>query len=199
VKRAYEPFLEKIHSREEFLTNEEIAEVLDDFNTEANKKLNNYDKLIPSGSMTLTYKVLKRKKTSVLCENYHFTTIGGFLYIELFKGLQNRYLPRKCDLCGRYFVLERGFYSNYCKRPVKGQPDKTCRDLGHRKKFNDKLKTDPIWNVYHKAYKAHYARYLKKKMTQAEFQKWADYAIEMRTKALDGDVEYDEYVKEMKK
>lgn len=148
--------------------------------------------------MTLTYKVLKHKKTSVLCENYHFTTIGG-LYIELFKGLQNRYLPRKCDLCGRYFVLERGFYSNYCKRPVKGQPDKTCRDLGHRKRFNDKLKTDPIWNVYHKAYKAHYARYLKKKMTQAEFQKWADYAIEMRTKALDGDVEYDEYVRDMKK
>ena len=199
VKRAYEPFLEKIHSREEFLTNEEIAEVLDEFNTEANKKLNNYDKLIPSGTMTLTYKVLKRKKTSVLCENYHFSTIGGFLYIELFKGLQNRYLPRKCDLCGRYFVLERGFYSNYCKRPVKGQPDKTCRDLGHRKRFNDKLKTDPIWSVYHKAYKAHYARYLKKKMTQAEFQKWADYAIEMRTKALDGEVEYDEYVRDMKK
>ena len=199
VKRVYEPFLEKIHSREEFLTNEEIADVLDEFNSAAAQKLNNYDKLVPSGTMTLTYKVLTRKKTSVLCENYHFSTIGGFLYIELFKGLQHRYLPRKCDYCGRYFVLERGFYSNYCKRPVKGQPDKCCRDLGHRKKFNDKLKTDPIWNVYHKAYKAHYARYLKKKMTQSEFQKWADYAIEMRTKALDGDVEYDEYVREMKK
>ena len=82
---------------------------------------------------------------------------GSALHIELFKGLQNRFLPRKCDLCGRYFVLERGFYSNYCKRPVKGQPDKCCRDLGHRKRFNDKLKTDPIWSVYHKAYKAHAA------------------------------------------
>ena len=76
---------------------------------------------------------------------------------------------------------------------------KRCRDLGHRKKFNDKLKTDPIWNVYHKGYKAHYARYLKKKMTQAEFQKWADYAIVLRNKALDGEIEYDEYVREMKK
>ena len=147
--------------------------------------------------------------------------IGGFLYIELFEGLQHRYLPRKCDYCGRYFVLERGFYSNYCKRPVKGQTDKCCRDLGHRKKFNDKLQTDPIWNVYHKGYKAHYdrmsyrrfpkarttriretfdmLRYLKKKMTQAEFQKWADYAIELRNKALDGEIGYDEYVREMKK
>ena len=91
VKRVYEPFLEKIHSREEFLTNEEIAQVLDEFNAVANKKLNQYDKLVPSGTMTLSYKVLNRKKTSVLCENYHFTTIGGFLYIELFKGLQHRY------------------------------------------------------------------------------------------------------------
>ena len=96
-----------------------------------------------------------------------------------------------------------------------------CRDLGHRKKFNDKLKTDPVWSVYHKAYKAHTAgrrkegfkkrtdariketfdmpRYLKKKMTQAEFQRWADYAIELRTKALDSKIEYDEYVLEMKK
>ena len=37
------------------------------------------------------------------------------------------------------------------------------------------------------------------KMTQAEFQKWTDYAIAMRNKALDGDVEYDEYVRDMKK
>lgn len=71
--------------------------------------------------------------------------------------MSERYLPRKCDCCGRYFVLKRGFYSNCCKRPVKGQPDKCCRDLGHRKKFNDKLKTAPIRSVYHKAYKAHTA------------------------------------------
>ncbi len=53
--------------------------------------------------------------------------------------------------------------------------------------------------MYHKGYKAHYARYLKKKMTQAEFQKWADYAIVLRNKALDGEIGYDEYVREMKK
>ena len=39
VKRVYEPFLQKIHSREEFLTNEEIAQVLDEFNAVADKKL----------------------------------------------------------------------------------------------------------------------------------------------------------------
>ena len=42
-------------------------------------------------------------------------------------------------------------------------------------------------------------RYLKKKMTQSEFQKWADYAIVLRNNALDGEIEYDEYVREMKK
>lgn len=46
---------------------------------------------------------------------------------------------------------------------------KVCRDMGHRKKYADKIKTNPYWNVYNKAYKQHYARYLKKKMTQTEF------------------------------
>ena len=36
-------------------------------------------------------------------------------------------------------------------------------------------------------------------MKQAEFQKWADYAIVLRNKALAGNVDYDDYVKEMKK
>ena len=40
---------------------------------------------------------------------------------------------------------------------------------------------------------------VKKKMTQTEFQKWADYAIVLRNKALNGDVDYDDYVREMKK
>ena len=60
---------------------------------------------------------------------------------------------------------------------------KTCRDLGHRKNYADKVNNDPILKTYTKAYKAHYARFMKKCMTQKEFQLWADYALELRGKA----------------
>jgi hypothetical protein len=53
--------------------------------------------------------------------------------------------------------------------------------------------------VYHKGYKAHYARYLKKKMTQAEFQVWADYALDLRQQALDGVIEFNVYREEIRK
>ena len=70
---------------------------------------------------------------------------------------------------------------------------KVCRYIEHIRKYADKIKTNPFWNVYNKAYKQHYARYLKKKMTQAEFAEWADYALELRSKAENGEIEFEEY------
>ncbi|MCH5194337.1 MAG: hypothetical protein J1F11_10270 [Oscillospiraceae bacterium] len=194
VKKVYEPFLEKLHSQSRYLDNSETAKVVEEFMTGTKSRLETFEKLKPSGNMQLTYTVLDQKKSPILCETYHFDTIGAFLYIELFKGLEQHYLPKKCGYCGRYFLLEAGIYSDYCTRPVKNT-DKTCRDLGHRKKYADKVKNNPVWLTYSRAYKQHYARYLKKKMSQAEFQKWADYALELRQQALDGTLDLEEYQK----
>lgn len=108
-------------------------------------------------------------------------------------------MPRKCDLCGKYFLLEATAYSAYCIRLVKGRKGKTCRDLGHRKKYADKVNNDPILLTYTKAYKAHYARYLKKKMTQSEFREWADYALELRAKAYNNELTFEEYEEKIRK
>ncbi len=121
------------------------------------------------------------------------------VYIDLFKGLQNHYLPRKCGLCGLYYLLEATAYSPFCTRPVKGRRGKTCRDLGHRKTYTDKVNSDPILLTYTKAYKQHYARYLKKKMTQAEFREWADLALELRQRAYDKELSFEEYEAEIRK
>ena len=128
-------------------------------------------------------------------EKYRFSTIGGFLYIDLFKGLENHFLPRKCGLCGRYFLLEATAYSAFCTRPIKGQRKKTCRDLGSRKTYMDKVNSDPILLIYTKAYKQHYERYLKKKMTQGEFRIWADRALVLRGKAYAGEIGFEEFEK----
>ncbi len=75
---------------------------------------------------------------------------------------------------------------------------KVCRDVGHRKKYADKVKNDPVWLTYSRAYKAHYARYMKKKMTQAEFQKWADFALDIREQALNEEIIFEEYAERIK-
>ncbi len=199
VKQTYEPFLEQIHSHSKYLDNAETAEILSDFERETRHNLKAYEKLQPSGTMRLSYTALSKKKSPELCEHYRFTTLGGYLYIELFKGLEQHYLPKKCGYCGKYFLLTGGLFSDYCTRPIPDMYGKVCRDMGHRKKYADKIKTNPYWNVYNKAYKTHYARYMKKKMSQSEFMKWADYAIELRTKAENGEMEFGDYEREIRK
>lgn len=193
VKKVYEPFLETLHSKSRYFNNTETANVVSEFLGKTNASFNDYEKLKSSGSIQISYKVIEHKKCPVLCESYHFDTIGAFLYIELFKGLESHFLPKKCGYCERYFLLEAGIFSDYCTRVLKDAPDKICRDVGHRKKYADKIKNDPIWLAYSRAYKQHYARFLKKKMSQSEFQQWADLALELRQLAIDGEIEFEEF------
>ena len=69
----------------------------------------------------------------------------------------------------KVFFDSGGKYFSYCDRKFKEDPTKTCRDVGSRRRYGDKCKNDPIWQTYNRAYKTHYARYMKKKMTIAEF------------------------------
>lgn len=76
---------------------------------------------------------------------------------------------------------------------------KYYRDLEHRKTYAVKVNSDPILLVYTKAYKQHYARYLKKRMSQNEFREWADYALELRQRAYDKGMSFEEYADEIRK
>lgn len=134
----------------------------------------------------------------ILCESYTFETIGAFLYTDFFHGLPRNHLPKKCKNCGQWFLLPHGKYSDYCENPLADDADKTCRDVSSRKKFNEKVKTDPVWLAYNRAYKAHYARYMKKKMTNAEFEKWGVFAIELREKMLAKKMDFEDYQAQLK-
>ena len=79
-----------------------------------------------------------------------------------------------------------------------GDESKTCRDIGSRKKYDEKCRTDPIWLAYNRAYKAHYARYMKKKMTAAQFERWSRYAEELRDMAEQGEVDLEDYRRNLK-
>ena len=63
----------------------------------------------------------------------------------------------------------------------------------------NKCKNDPIWQTYNRAYKAHYARYMKKKMTISEFEKWSRFASSLRDKAIAGEVKFEQYYVDIRK
>lgn len=55
------------------------------------------------------------------------------------------------------------------------------------------VKRDPIWLAYNRAYKAHYTRYMKKKMTVSEFEEWSRQAVVWRIEAEQGKLKLTEY------
>ncbi len=77
--------------------------------------------------------------------------------------------PNKRKNCGQFFYLHGGQYYSYCDNPLADVPGKTCRDIGLCRRYANKCNSDHVWKAYNRAYKSHYARYMKKKMTVAAF------------------------------
>jgi len=201
VKNVYEDFLDNyIHVKSKFLNEFETAEAFEKYLAKHRNESDISKKLIANGRMAVDYTVLRQEENKpILCETYTFDSLGAFLYFDFFRGLKSSFLPKRCSNCGKYFLLKAGKYSDYCENPLSDDAYKTCRDVGARKKYDDKCKTDPVWLTYNRAYKAHYARYMKKKMTVSEFEKWSTYAVGLREKASNGELQYDEYYKLIRK
>ena len=108
------------------------------------------------------------------------------------------YLYELKNLRRKLLISEDMDYS-YCDRQLKDEPDKTCRDVGSRRCYDDKCKSDPVWQTYNRAYKAHYARYRNKKMTVSEFEEWSRFASNIRDKALTEEIPFEQYYADIRK
>ncbi|MDD6587976.1 MAG: DUF6076 domain-containing protein [Anaerobutyricum hallii] len=202
VKDAYAPLLQEfIHVRHGYLTDTEQAEQIAAFLMKTKKESQlQTQKLVAASQFSLSYSVYTPEDSvPVLCKRYEFSDLDDFLYMDFFTGLEKNYLPKKCSNCGKWFLLRSGNYSDYCDNPLPDQPDRTCRDTSARKKYEDKCKTDPIWLTYNRAYKTHYARYMKGKMTQDELEIWGRKAIDLREQAISGEISYDDYYEQIRK
>ena len=201
VKCCYEKLLSDfLHIKHGFLTEADLAKQFAAyFKTEsiaamAHRKLNG------PAPLTSCHEVFTPEGGApFLCASYDFDRLGAFLYEDFFRGLAEHFIPKQCSNCGKWFLIDAGIYSDYCENPLTEDETKTCRMVSARKKYDTKCKEDPIWLTYNRAYKAHYARYLKKKMTTAHFEQWSRYAVELREQAVRKEISFEEYVQTIKK
>ena len=193
VKNVFMPFADKLCGHNNYPSNQKVIEVFQQFTEKCYSE--SHFNLVSSGSMCMGHTLLDTKKGPILCETYRFTSLGAFLYFELFKCIEEKFMPVKCRNCGRWFIMKHTTFSHYCKRLISSNPPKSCRDNAMRHNFKEKIKNDPVWEIYNRAYKQHYARFMKKKMTKSEFADWGEYAIQLRTKAADGELEIEEFQK----
>ncbi len=197
VQQIYKPFIcDYLNRNEVFPTSDETARYFTEFNR---SKGLNFER-IKCRMQSFGYKsILNESGNSILCEEIKFTDLGSFLYYDFFRGIAQNYLPNRCKNCGKYFLIRGSWYYTYCDNPLEDEPDKTCRDVGSKRRYDEKCKNDPVWQTYNRAYKAHYARYMKKKMTIAQFEKWSRFASEIRDKTLVGEIPFEQYYVEIRK
>lgn len=197
VHEIFKPFItEYLHRKETFISDNELARYYEEFKNKANKSFSGIRCIMNS----FGYKVLKDGDGEpILCEEITFEDLQSFLYYDFLSGVKKNYNPNRCKLCGAFFLIRGGKYFSYCDRPLKDEPDKTCRDVGARRRYDDKCKNDPVWQTYNRAYKAHYARYLKKKMTAAQFEEWSRFASKLRDSAEAEKISFEDYYTTIRK
>ena len=197
VHKIFKPFIsEYLNSENRFLKDNEVAAVFKKFVNEYGKPFGNIQCIMNTFSYTVLTDLYGKP---MLCEKIFFADLKSFLFYDLFSGIKRNYIPNKCNHCGRFFLIRAGKYYSYCDRPLKDEPDKTCRDVGSRRCYDDKCKNDPVWQTYNRAYKAHYARYRNKKMTVSEFEEWSRFASDIRDKALAEEIPFEQYYADIRK
>ena len=143
------------------------------------------DPEVDAPQVNVQYAVLEKDDGGhELVEKMYFDHLADFIYVEFMKGLQKGFVPKRCGNCGRWFLQEPGLTYNYCNQVAPGETELTCRDIGSKASFLDKVKNNDVWKVHQRAYKKYFARTKKGTMTKAEFEVWAREAEEAREAAL---------------
>ena len=65
-------------------------------------------------------------------EYYETMRLQTMLKLDFYKALEAGHIIRKCQNCGRYFLLQKGYHTKYCDLPNPANPKYTCAQLGYR-------------------------------------------------------------------
>ena len=67
------------------------------------------------------YRIRGERENAEVVEKMYFDRLLDFVYVELMKGLQKGFVPKRCANCGRWFLQMPGMTYAYCGEPAPGQ------------------------------------------------------------------------------
>ena len=86
--------------------------------------------------------------TYQIFEYYEATQLQTLLKMDFYKALSAGHVVRRCEYCGRYFLLTKGYHTKYCDIPNPQYPEFTCAQLGYRQTgLKEAAKDDPIRSI----------------------------------------------------
>lgn len=76
--------------------------------------------------------IMPGKDDLQLVKRMHYVSFAGMFRSDLFEGLCVGHAPRKCPICGRWFLTTDARHTKYCGGFAPGDPKgRTCRQLGN--------------------------------------------------------------------
>ena len=95
--------------------------------------------------------VMPEKENPQLVKRMHYVSFVGMFRSDLFEGLCVGHAPKKCPICGRWFLTTNARHTKYCGNPAPGDKlGRTCRQIGNLKGREQRELADdhPIKLIY---------------------------------------------------
>lgn len=165
------------------------------------------------------YIAVKKNAKSVnatLAKGLNFDRYYSFILTDFFEGLHYGHYPRRCEICGKYFLMQSARRQKYCSYGIAPELYRgkkiTCRKYAAVLNRKEKAENDPIAAVYNRrcaairteygrgTIKAEFAETAKRLAKEHKLRAQTDdrYAKEEYRKAMSREVLYAETDKKMK-
>ena len=92
----------------------------------------------------------------------HFSNVASMLRTDFFEGLMMGHAPKKCSVCGRWFLTTDAHRAAYCDGFAPDDPkERTCRQVGARlgREKREKAENHPVKKIYQHTINAINQRY----------------------------------------
>ena len=124
---------------------------------------------------------------------YVFCTTQEILELEFTKMLEIDMRFRKCQRCGKYFIMKGNYDTKFCDRVAEGET-RSCQELAAQERYKQKVADNAALPLYSKYYKRYAARVKVRQIKEADFKKWKFQALVKRDECTNGIITVEEFV-----
>ena len=137
--------------------------------------------------------------TYQIFEYYEATQLQTLLKMDFYKALSAGHVVRRCEYCGRYFLLTKGYHTKYCDKPNPQYPEFTCAQLGYRQTgMKEAAKDDPMKQALFRCYQRLNKDVSRKKITEEERDRLYALAVDLHFDARqDPRISFEEFEKSL--
>lgn len=99
--------------------------------------------------MMLQYIPMKQGDRYIIAEYFRMDNLQAVVKTDMLRGLMKGHFPKRCENCGRYFLMTKGYRTRYCDMPSSEDPKRNCNQIAYAKKhIKEQSANDPKYQSH---------------------------------------------------